>query len=275
MTALQATSISQSFSDKQVLKKINLKLNEGRIYSIIGPNGSGKSTLLHALSRQLKPTKGDVYWKEYNLYQLSPKKAAQELALLAQVNDPMDLTVEQLISYGRTPHKSLFQRVDEKDQEIIDEAIHLTKLNVLRKRNVSNLSGGERQRAWIALCLAQQPKVFFLDEPTTYLDISHQLDVLEIVSRLKKTRDVTVVMVLHDLNHAAVYSDEVIVVKEGHIYGQGTPKEIMNQEMFKEVFHVQSDIYEDEHDGLLRIVMKPLINSNDNQSTFKERRASV
>ncbi|MBM7601468.1 iron complex transport system ATP-binding protein [Virgibacillus halotolerans] len=258
MTVLQAASISQSFSDKQVLNKIDLRLDEGRIYSIIGPNGSGKSTLLHALSRQLKPDAGDVYWKEHNLYQLAPKKVAQELALLAQVNDLMDLTVEQLIAYGRTPHKSMFQRLDEDDQEIIDEAIHLTKLDSLRKRNVSHLSGGERQRAWIALCLAQQPKVFFLDEPTTYLDISHQLDVLEIVSRLKETRDVTVVMVLHDLNHAATYSDEVIVVREGHIYGQGIPKEVMNQEMFKEVFHVQSDIYEDEHDDLLRIVMKPL-----------------
>lgn len=275
MNALQAASISHSFSDKQVLKQIDLKLDEGRIYSIIGPNGSGKSTLLHALSRQLKPDKGNVYWKEKNLYQLAPKKAAQEMALLAQVNDLMDLTVEQLISYGRTPHKAMFQKLDEKDQEIIDEAIHLTKLNALRKRNVSHLSGGERQRAWIALCLAQQPKVFFLDEPTTYLDISHQLDVLETVSRLKELSDVTVVMVLHDLNHAATYSDEVIVVKEGQIYGQGTPKAIMNQKMFQEVFHVHSDIYEDEHDGLLHIVMKPLANVKDNQSFFRESREIV
>lgn len=258
MTTLEATSISHSFSDKQVLKQIDLNLSGGRIYSIIGPNGSGKSTLLHVLSRQLKPDSGNVYWKQSDLYRLAPKKVAQELALLAQVNDLMDLTVEQLISYGRTPHKSMFQRLDDKDQEVIDEAIHLTKLNALRKRNVSSLSGGERQRAWIALCLAQQPKVLFLDEPTTYLDISHQLDVLEIVTRLQKTQNVTVVMVLHDLNHAAVYSDEVIVVKDGRIYGQGTPKEVMKPEMFKEVFHVQSDIYEDKHDELLRIVMKPL-----------------
>ncbi len=275
MTTLQATSISKSFSDKQVLKKVDLKLDEGRIYSIIGPNGSGKSTLLHALSRQLKPDTGNVYWKEHNLYQLAPNRVAQEMSLLAQVNDLTDLTVEQLISYGRTPHKSLFQRLDEKDQEIIEEAIELTKLNALRNQNVAHLSGGERQRVWIALCLAQQPKVFFLDEPTTYLDISHQLDVLEIVSSLRKLKEVTVVMVLHDLNHAAVYSDEVIVVKEGRIYGQGTPEEVMNQQMFKEVFHVHSDIYKDKHDGLLRIVMKPLKYVNDNQSPFRERREIV
>lgn len=260
MNALRATSISQSFSYKQVLKKIDLKLDEGRIYSIIGPNGSGKSTLLHVLSRQLKPDQGNVYWKENNLYRLSPKKAAQELALLAQVNDLMDITVEQLIAYGRTPHKSMFERLNETDQDIIEEAIHLTKLASLRQRNISQLSGGERQRAWIALCLAQQPKILFLDEPTTYLDISHQLDVLEIVSQLQKRQNVTIIMVLHDLNHAAVYSDEIIVVKDGQIYGQGTPKEVMNQQMFKEVFHVQSDIYEDKQDDLLRIVMKPLRN---------------
>ncbi len=258
MSALEAASISHSFSDKHVLKQIDLELKEGRIYSIIGPNGSGKSTLLHVLSRQLKPDHGQIYWKQADLYRLPPKKVAQELALLAQVNDVMDLTVEQLISYGRTPHKSMFQRLDEEDQIIIDEAIQLTKLEALRKRNVSQLSGGERQRAWIALCLAQQPKVLFLDEPTTYLDISHQLDVLEIVTQLQKTQNVTIVMVLHDLNHAAVYSDEVIVVKEGRIYGQGTPKEMMNPDMFKDVFNVQADIYEDKDNELLRIVMKPL-----------------
>lgn len=258
MTTLEAASISHSFSHNEVLKEIDLKLQEGRIYSIIGPNGSGKSTLLHVLSRQLKPDSGQVYWKQEDLYRLSPKKVAQELALLAQVNDLMDLTVEQLISYGRTPHKSMFQRLDQGDQEIIDEAIQLTKLEALRKRNVSSLSGGERQRAWIALCLAQQPKILFLDEPTTYLDVAHQLDVLEIVSQLQKSRYVTVVMVLHDLNHAAVYSDEVIVVKEGQIYGQGTPKEVMKPEMFEEVFHVHSDIYEDKKEDLVRFVMKPL-----------------
>lgn len=258
MTTLEAASISHSFSHNEVLKEIDLKLQEGRIYSIIGPNGSGKSTLLHVLSRQLKPDSGQVYWKQEDLYRLSPKKVAQELALLAQVNDLMDLTVEQLISYGRTPHKSMFQRLDQGDQEIIDEAIQLTKLEALRKRNVSSLSGGERQRAWIALCLAQQPKILFLDEPTTYLDVAHQLDVLEIVSQLQKSRQVTVVMVLHDLNHAAVYSDEVIVVKEGQIYGQGTPKEVMKPEMFEEVFHVHSDIYEDKKEDLVRFVMKPL-----------------
>lgn len=142
------------------------------------------------------------------------KKAAQELALLAQVNDSMDLTVEQLIAYGRTPHKSMFKRIDEQDQILIEEAISLTKLDLLRKRNLSQLSGGERQRAWIALNLVQQPKLLFLDEPTTYLDISHQLEVLEVVAQLKRNQKVTIVMVLHDLNHAAAYSDEVIVVKK-------------------------------------------------------------
>lgn len=260
MTILRTASISHFFSDKQVLKQMDLELREGQIYSIIGPNGSGKSTLLHILSRQLKPSQGNVYWKEADLYRLSPKKAAQELALLAQVNDSMDLTVEQLIAYGRTPHKSMFKRIDEQDQILIEEAISLTKLDLLRKRNLSQLSGGERQRAWIALNLAQQPKLLFLDEPTTYLDISHQLEVLEVVAQLKRNQKVTIVMVLHDLNHAAAYSDEVIVVKKGCIYGQGAPEKIMNQKMFKEVFGVEADIYKDGHDETLRIVMKPLKN---------------
>ncbi|WP_347835953.1 iron chelate uptake ABC transporter family permease subunit [Gracilibacillus sp. JCM 18860] len=261
MTILRTASISHFFSDKQVLKQMDLELREGQIYSIIGPNGSGKSTLLHILSRQLKPSQGNVYWKEADLYRLSPKKAAQELALLAQVNDSMDLTVEQLIAYGRTPHKSMFKRIDEQDQILIEEAISLTKLDLLRKRNLSQLSGGERQRAWIALNLAQQPKLLFLDEPTTYLDISHQLEVLEVVAQLKRNQKVTIVMVLHDLNHAAAYSDEVIVVKKGGcIYGQGAPEKIMNQKMFKEVFGVEADIYKDGHDETLRIVMKPLKN---------------
>ncbi len=172
----------------------------------------------------------------------------------------MDLTVEQLIAYGRTPHKSMFKRIDEQDQILIEEAISLTKLDLLRKRNLSQLSGGERQRAWIALNLVQQPKLLFLDEPTTYLDISHQLEVLEVVAQLKRNQKVTIVMVLHDLNHAAAYSDEVIVVKKGCIYGQGAPEKIMNQKMFKEVFGVEADIYKDGHDETLRIVMKPLKN---------------
>ncbi|MBT2218648.1 ABC transporter ATP-binding protein [Virgibacillus dakarensis] len=258
MTILHAESVSHSFSQKQVLSEIELKVDKGRTYTIIGPNGSGKSTLLHMIARQLKPDQGGVYLNGKDLYRLSPKKAAREIALLAQDNGTADLTVSQLVAYGRTPHKPMFGRIDEEDEMLIDEVMRRTKLGHLKDRNVAQLSGGERQRVWFALALAQQPIILFLDEPTTYLDIFHQLDVLEIVSELRANREVTVVMVLHDLNHAAAYSDEVVVLQNGRIYRQGPPEVVMDQQMFKDVFHVGADIYKNEQSNVVRFVIKPL-----------------
>ncbi len=178
------------------------------------------------------------------------------LAYLTQGTEAVDITVKQLISYGRSPHKSILQRLNETDERLVAWAIEQTNVKHLLARNVTAISGGERQRVWIAMALAQQPDILFLDEPTTYLDVSHQLEVMEVVAELNRRHGVTVIMVLHDMNHAAVYSDEIIVMERGYLYAKGTPSQVMTASMLKEVFHVNAHIYTDPEDDVLRLVIK-------------------
>jgi len=240
-------NLNVSYSDIEVLKDINFHINTGEIVTIIGPNGSGKSTLIKAVSRCLKPSKGNIFLDKNNIKQIDTKEIAKKLAVLPQVkNVSSDISVEELVSYGRYPHLNFGKRLSKEDNEIVTWAIEKTGLENMRKRLVCKLSGGERQRAWIAMSLAQKPQVLILDEPTTYLDVSYQLEVLELVKELNKTLGITVVMVLHDLNQASRYSDKIMVINKGKLCKFDGPEKIINKPMLKNVFNIDADIYEDE-----------------------------
>lgn len=244
---LSAEQVEVKINNKAVLKNISLELKRGKVYSIIGPNGSGKTTLLKVLSRSLKPNKGKVLLNNNNIFKQNTKDIAKTMAVLAQVNNAnMDIKVKDLVSYGRFSHKQWWQGQQSSDNKIIDWAINKTNLQKYQNRKLSTLSGGERQRAWIAMALAQEPEILLLDEPTTFLDISHQLDVLELIRELNNDNNISILMVLHDINQAAKYSDEIFVIKEGKLYKHGDPWQIVNQKTIKDVFNVNSVILTDE-----------------------------
>ncbi|MCB5239155.1 ABC transporter ATP-binding protein [Niallia circulans] len=240
MTFLEASEITHYYDKKCILSNISFSFEKGKIYSIIGPNGCGKSTLLKILCRQLPPTKGQVLLEGKNIYKLSPKKIAKSISLLSQQVEKVDITVKQLVTLGRTPHLGIFERLNNQDMDVVQWAISQTNLELLIERNVASLSGGEMQRVWLAMAIAQQPTILFLDEPTTYLDIAHQLELLELVRSLNIKSNVTIVMVLHDINHAVLYSDKIIAMKDGGIYDHGNPEDIMTSKLFHEVFGVEA-----------------------------------
>ncbi len=243
---MKIENISVNYGEKEAVKNLSFEIDSGQIVTIIGPNGSGKSTLLKAMSRCLKPSTGNIYIDETNINEINTKTIAQKLAILPQVkNVSSDVSVEELVSYGRYPHLKFGKRLRKEDKEIMDWALEKTGLDSLRKRFVATLSGGERQRAWIAMSLAQKPKILLLDEPTTFLDISYQVEVLELVKELNETLGLTVVMVLHDLNQAARYSDTILVIKDGELCKLGRPSEIIKECLLKDVFRIEADIYDD------------------------------
>lgn len=243
---IKVEKLKAYYGDKEVIKGMDFKIYDKEIVSIIGPNGSGKSTLLKAMSRCLKSFSGNVFLDGENIKKLNTELVARNLAILPQIkNAPEDITVEELVSYGRYPHLGFGKKLGKKDKELVDWAIRKTGLDSFRKRIISTLSGGERQRAWVGMALAQKPKFLLLDEPTTFLDISFQLEVLELVKELNETLNISVVMVLHDLNQAARYSDRIFVINDGCLCLSGTPDEVITDRLLKDVFNVDADIYED------------------------------
>jgi iron complex transport system ATP-binding protein len=243
---LSAKNLTIGYGKKIIINNINLNIKHGEIVAIIGPNGSGKSTLMKSLSRFLKPQKGKIYLYEKNIFENNTKNIAKQMAVLPQVtNIPEDLTVEKLISYGRFPHLRYNSRLTKEDYKIVNWAISKTHLKALRKRTVSSLSGGERQRAWIAMTLAQKTKLLLLDEPTTFLDISHQLEVMELIKELNKNLGITVVMVLHDLNQAIRYSHKICAIYNNKIYTYGTSDETITQSFLNSVFNIEAKVYND------------------------------
>lgn len=243
---LTVKNLDVKYSDKKIVKDVSFHINTGEIATIIGPNGSGKSTLIKAVSRCLKISRGDIYLDKINIKEKKTKDIAQELAVLPQVkNVSSDISIEELVSYGRYPHLKFGKRLGKEDKDIIDWALEKTGLQDMRKRFVITLSGGERQRAWIAMSLAQKPRILILDEPTTFLDISYQLEVLELVKELNETLGLTVVMVLHDLNQAARYSDKILVINNGELCDFGEPENVISSCLLKDIFRIDADIYDD------------------------------
>ncbi len=243
MPIMKAEELVVNFDDKTVLKNLSLAIEEGKIVSILGPNGSGKSTLLKALSRNIKPDKGIIYLEDKNLAQISGKMIAQQMAVLPQSPQaPSDLTVRDLVEFGRFPHQSWWRGKSEQDEVCVGWALNQTGLAQMADRVVSTLSGGERQRVWIAMALAQKPEIVLLDEPTTYLDICHQLEIMELLATFNHEHKLTVVMVLHDINHAARYSDYVVILQQGQIFAAGKPEDVITEHTLREVFGVESEI---------------------------------
>ena len=242
---LLTRELSHNRSESFQLDDVNLDIQSGEIISLVGPNGSGKSTLLKLISRLIKPDQGEVVLDGKVISTMNSKDIAKKLAMLPQTQESQsDLTVHELIEYGRYPHQKSYNRLSKGDQDIVEWAINVTNLQKYKNRLLHTLSGGERQRAWIALAIAQRPKILLLDEPTTFLDISHQLDVMELLEQLNKELGMTIVMVLHDINQAAKYSDRLIVMKNGKIHYDGIPQCVLCREMFQSVFHIDAEIHE-------------------------------
>lgn len=244
---IQVKNLEIRYGDKIAIKDANLQIYDGEIVTIIGPNGSGKSTLIKAMSRCLNPKIGEILFDGMNINEIPTKTISRKMAILPQVkNVSGDVTVETLVSYGRYPHLNFGKRLKTSDHKIIDWAIEKTGLTNIRRQNVITLSGGERQRAWIAMALAQKPEILILDEPTTYLDISYQLEVLELIKELNNSLGITVVMVLHDLNQAARYSDNIYVLNDGQVCKYGKPINIIDHKLLMDVFRIEAHVYEDE-----------------------------
>lgn len=237
---LRGENLSFSYEkNKRFIEELDIDIPKGKITTILGPNGSGKSTLLSLLSTYNKPLKGNVFIENINLNTLKCKDIAKEIATVHQQNEaPEDVTVEKLISYGRAPHNKGLKSNKQEDEKIIDWAISCTNLDDIREKNVMSLSGGQRQRAFIAMALAQNTKVLLLDEPTTYLDIYHQIELLELVKELKLKEKLTIVMVLHDINQALSYSDNIIVMKNGELISAGKAEEVISMKLLNDVYNI-------------------------------------
>lgn len=239
------------------LNDVSTTIPKGKITTIIGPNGSGKSTLLGVISRNYKPTQGNVTLEATDIFDFKPKEFAKKLAIVYQHNTtPEELTVEKLVAFGRVPHQSFMKRNSDVDEEAIDWALNATNLLEKRERPLTALSGGERQRVWIAMALAQKTDILCLDEPTTYLDIYYQLELLDFVKQLNVEHGLTIVMVLHDMNQALRYSDNIIMMKQGEIVAEGPPEDVVAVESVYDVYNVQARIYHDEELGVMMMPVK-------------------
>ena len=239
--------IGLAYNKKIVTTNINFEINEREIVTLIGANGSGKSTILKSLCRFIKPVSGKIYLFDKEISKIKAKDFAKKVAILSQVREnTVDYVVETLVSFGRYPHLKASQSLTQEDIKMIDWAMEKTGVEALRNRMLSSLSGGERQRVWIAMALAQNPEVLILDEPTTYLDVSYQIEVLELIKQINEQLGITIIMVLHDLNLAVRYSHRIIAIKNGSIYQQGSARNIMTKKLIKDVFDVEADILEDQ-----------------------------
>ena len=236
---LHTQKITLRYGEHTIIRDLTLDIAKPEIVTIIGPNGSGKSTLLKALCRLLEPASGAVYLDSKDINKMSTEEVARTLAVMAQsANAPGGTTVEELVCYGRMPYRKFFDGLNQEDRLAIEEALEFTELGPLRTRLVHTLSGGERQRAWLAMALAQKPKILLLDEPTTYLDV-----------RLHNEMGLTVIMVLHDLNHAARYSERLIALKKGTIMADGPTDEVFTQSVIEELYDVKAVIMRVEANG--------------------------
>jgi iron complex transport system ATP-binding protein len=241
--SLAARSLRLSYGRREVLHGVDLVVPPGAIVALLGPNGSGKSTFLRTLARQLRPSGGVVELDGRSLAEWPPGRFARHVALLAQSHDPFeDLTVRELVALGRHPHQGFLSLPTAADRAAIDGALAQTDMTALAERRVRELSGGEAQRAWFALALAQQPQFLLLDEPTAYLDLAHQLALLELIRRLNAERGLTVVMALHDLSQAARYADRLVLLKDGRVLADGAAADVLLPELIRSAYAVSVEI---------------------------------
>jgi iron complex transport system ATP-binding protein len=252
---LVADHVTLAYDGRIVVDRLDLALTEGSFTAIVGPNGCGKSTVLRALGRLLRPAAGQILLDGRSIARTPTREVARVLGLLPQTPvAPDGLTVAELVARGRHPHQSWLRQWSRDDEAVVAEALTWTDLSELADRPVDELSGGQRQRAWISMALAQGTDLLLLDEPTTYLDLSHQIDVLELVGRLHAERGRTVVVVLHDLNLAARYAQRLVAMKDGVLVASGTPAEVLTEELLAEVFELEARVLPDPVTGTPMVV---------------------
>ncbi|WP_299402836.1 ABC transporter ATP-binding protein [Acaryochloris sp. IP29b_bin.148] len=244
--ALTTRKLTLAYEGKVVIESLDLAIPTGQITILVGPNGCGKSTLLKGLGRLLKPKQGVVYLGSESIAKLSTKAIAKRLGLLPQgPTAPEGLTVRDLVAQGRYPHQGWLQQWSKEDEQQVNWALSITQMIEFAHCALDNLSGGQRQRAWIAMTLAQDTDILLLDEPTTYLDLAHQIEVLDLLHDLNQQQGKTIVMVLHDLNLACRFGDYLVAIKGGSIFDQGQPKQVMTETMVQNVFGLESRIIND------------------------------
>ncbi|MBT2879813.1 ABC transporter ATP-binding protein [Streptomyces albidoflavus] len=243
---LTARDLTLAYEDRTVVPGLDLDIPDGRVTVIIGPNACGKSTTLRALGRLLRPAGGAVLLDGAELARLPTRQIARQIGLLPQTPvAPEAITVADLVARGRQPHQRWWQQWSEEDERAVTEAMARTATTDLADRPVDALSGGQRQRVWIAMALAQETGLLLLDEPTTYLDLAHQVEVLDLVRRLNREQGRTVVLVLHDLNQAARYADHLIAFREGRVVAEGTPAEVVTAGLIREIFGLECVVVPD------------------------------
>jgi iron complex transport system ATP-binding protein len=252
---LRADQVSLGYGDRVVVDGLDLDVVAGTVTAVIGPNGCGKSTLLRALGRLLRPGSGQVLLDGRRIDRMATREVATVLGILPQApSAPEGLTVADLVARGRHPHQAWYRQWSGDDEAAVHQALVWTGMLDLAERPVDELSGGQRQRAWISMALAQGTDLLLLDEPTTYLDLSHQIDVLELVSRLHAERGRTVVVVLHDLNLAARYAERLVAMKDGALVASGTPAEVLTEQLLADVFDLEAQIVPDPVAGTPMVV---------------------
>ncbi|MBU3089808.1 ABC transporter ATP-binding protein [Clostridium gasigenes] len=241
MEAISIKNLSVCYENNIIIEDMDLSIPKGKISIIIGANGCGKSTLLKTISRINKPKKGDIFINNKNIKKVKEKDIAKKIAFLPQGPVcPSGLTVRELVAFGRFPHQKIIGGFNSHDKEVIEGVIEATGLSEFADKEVENLSGGQRQRAWIALVLAQETEIIMIDEPTTYLDMSYQLEVLEILKNLNKEKKITIVIVLHELNNACRFADNIICLKKGKIICEGKPIDVINKENLKKIYGIDA-----------------------------------
>jgi iron complex transport system ATP-binding protein len=255
---IKLENISFSYNKKkEFIQDLSLEFKSGEITTILGPNGSGKSTLLHMMSTYLKPKSGKIYLGDKDLGKLKQKEIAKYISCVYQENEaPDDITVRDLVSFGRNIYSNVKKEDKEENKRMIDFVLKATGIEEIQDKKVVNLSGGQKQRAFIAMSLAQNTEVLLLDEPTTYLDIYHQIEILEVVKSLNEKYNITIVMVLHDLNQAINYSHNIVIMKNGNLIKQGKATEVLNEQTIKDVYNVSGYIHKEDNEEIYFIPKK-------------------
>ncbi|MCM8555560.1 ABC transporter ATP-binding protein [Streptomyces sp. STCH 565 A] len=252
---LTAENVTLAYDQRVIAKQLSVEIPDNSFTVIVGPNACGKSTLLRALSRMLKPSEGRVLLDGSVIQSTPAKQVARTLGLLPQSSiAPDGITVGDLVGRGRYPHQGLLRQWSTEDERVVQESMARTGISELAERYVDELSGGQRQRVWIAMALAQQTPLLLLDEPTTYLDIQHQIDVLDLCAELHEEQGRTLVAVLHDLNHAARYATHLIALREGEIIAEGAPKDVVTADLVERVFGLRCQVIDDPETGTPLVV---------------------
>ena len=250
MSRLNTNRLALAYGSRRIVEELNLSVPDGKITALVGSNGSGKSTILKAMARILNPLSGGVYLDGKEIHRQPTKEVAKQLAILPQnPTSPEGLTVQELVSFGRYPHQKGFGSLKAEDHRMVEWALEATGMYGFADRPVDQLSGGQRQRAWIAMALAQGTEVLLLDEPTTFLDMAHQIEVMMLLEKLNRDQRRTIIMVVHDLNHAARYAQHLVALKKGTVLYEGDPTEVMTPEMLRVVFGIDADVIPDPRTG--------------------------